>query len=100
MFRDYDSETGSWNNDRLVEMMDVYTNEVYGTLEKIVHPKYVKEFAEILAISYFEEESPAVSIAHSLHLSRIHFCALMEDSQAFLHEYIKQKEEEYEPSED
>lgn len=100
MYKRYDNETGSWNDDILMKKMDEMSNEAYEALEKVVHPKFVKEFAEVLAVSFFEEESPAISLAESLHLRQIHFYAIMEDTEGFLHELIKEKESEYEPNED
>ena len=56
-----------------------------------VHQQFfsIKDFALMLAYSFYEDHKPAVKITNSLDLSKLDFLAVMEDFDGFKEEYLK-----------
>lgn len=59
-------------------------------LRKIVHPKYVNDFAKILLYSWHEDFQEAKTLAEDLNFLPIDFCAFSEDYKEFKEFFLKE----------
>ena len=52
--------------------------ECLAALSSIVHPDYLRDFAEVLSYAFFEEDLGAERIAQKLDLNQLHFAAVLD----------------------
>lgn len=56
------------------------------------HFKNSQLISRVIASSYFEENSDAITLANEMDLGKIDFFAILEDLEGFKREYIKHQE--------
>lgn len=77
------------------KMMHDYREECLEALSKVVHPKYLPEFAGIFSYAFIEEDKDAESLAEKLNLNQLHVLAYLDREQEFeyaFHEEMSQRQ--------
>lgn len=86
-------------DDRRESMNEFYENEMQRyketadhVISPTVHSKYSQLISRVIATSYFEENSDAITLANELDLDKVYFFAVLEDLEGFKREFIKDQE--------
>ena len=80
-----EQERKSW----LSNEMHFFKSEALVRLNKVVHPQYAEEFAQILSFGHFEDMPEAKKIAETCNLENLHFLAIAELDKEFEKEVME-----------
>ena len=79
----------------LEKMMHEHREDCLAALSKVVHPKYLIEFAGIFSYALVEEDETAERLAEKLNLNQLHALAYLEREREFENTLCQQNAERF-----